>query len=738
MPKIKLAFVLVAIVFLSWTVSQTNLLHAESSEPLYIVVVDRHAAGMSQENQDLAVSFVGLLSALRENQRVGFLTADSEEFIGPAVSGSAEHKNAYKELTARIEDSSSVPAHDLSASLSYAHELMKFESAGEGSTVYVVSGGELEGEAPFEAFPIGDTISAFNRDNWHVVSIALPGSSTYAKDFMRTASSGTGGDVFPLSTPQELKLIADSVLSVDARGSLFEIGQNELAPTDVFTAPIEVAPSTTESSIVFFKQGAAGSLSLQNPAGIKASEGDRALSSVIETPHAVVWTLTDPAPGEWVVDVRGANGFISAWHYPNHKLNLNLVSFETIPFDQNNEIVAYVSDGETRVDVPNAELRATIIDTTGQIFTYTLNDNGELGDSIPGDLYYSTTVPPLSAEGKHNIELELYWPEYEHSIFTRNSVMAQGFPVLDVDLTHTEGLTLGKRATIGTVEVKVNEQPYGIPTSMISAEILSESGKGVVEIIPRELLNTGHAWNFDIVFTPAEEELHTLFLRLDMEYAAREYSFMANSQVLSSFALPAAPPTQSVVVPVQQSQPSPPPVVVQPAPPAPVVVEQPPALPQESGSFPVMAVIYTVASALALIVIAALIYVAYRLTRPSPYGYLYDDTGKLLVDFSTIERPFATLLTSKNLLRGEELDVPEMRGLSFYYTKGNVDIRSSQTEPTIRVNNRPLINGQETRSLNQSWIGTQGKLFSLYLMKPDQASEPSVAPIAGDAIAGDD
>ena len=730
MPKLKIAFVLAAILLLSWSVGQSGLLRAESNEPLYIVLVDRHATSMSQENRNLAVSFVGLLSALREDQSIGFLTADSEGAIGPAVSGSAEHKSAYREIVARIEDSASVQTADLSEPLSYAHELMKFEGAGEGSTVYVISGGDLEGESPAEVYPLGETINDFKREGWQVVSIALPGSSTYAKDFTRTVSGGTGGDIFPLSTPEELKVIADNILSVDAKGSLFEIGQDELAPNDVFTASLDIAPSTTESSLVFFKQGSAGSLSLQNPSGGKASEGDRALSGVVETAHVVIWTLIDPVPGEWTVDVRGGDGFISAWHYPKNKLDLNLVSFDTIPFDQSTEFVAYVADGHERVHVPDGEMRATIIDSEGKAFTYELNDDGEFGDAVPGDAYYSTTVPPLGSEGEYRIDLELHWPQHEHNISTQKSVMAQAFPVLDVNLEHTEGLVPGDRVIIGTAEVKVNGQPYAVPTSMLSADISSESGESVIELVPQELLNTGHAWAFDIVFTPGSKELHTALFHINMQYAARDYNFTTDAAVLSSFAARAVPqPQQQVITQVEYvDRIVEVPVEVE----VPVPAEVAPPAPEEGTDFPVMIAIIAVAGVASILIVAAIIYAIYGLTRPTPYGYVYDDEGDLLVDFSKIERSFMTLVTHKNLILGEELGIPELRGLSFYYGDGEVDIRSTQTEPSIRINNRPLIEGQETRSLNQSWIGTQGKLFSLHLTKPEEDSQPFIAPVVGD------
>ena len=728
MKKIYTAFALAAILLFSWSVSQTELLRAQNSEPIDIVIVDRHATGMSELNRDLAVSFIGLLSELREDQSIGFLTTGDEDVIGPAVAGSAEHKSTYRDVISRIEDSSSVPVEDLSSFLSHAHEVMKFEGAGQGSTVYVISGGELDGETPVAEYPVGETISALNKEGWQVVSVALPGSSTYAKDFMRTVSGGTGSDIFPLSTPQELKVIADRILSEDAKGSLFEIGQGELAPNDVFTASLKIPPSTTKSSLVFFKQGAAGSLSLQNPSGVKASEGDRALSGVVETPHVVIWTLTDPVPGEWTVDVRGGDGFISAWHYPKNKLDLHFVSYDSIPNDQSTEFVVYISDGVEQVSVPDAELRATIVDSTGHTFTHSLNDNGEYGDAIAGDAYYSATVPPLGSEGEYKVELELHWPQHKHTISTHRSVTAQAFPVLEVNLTHTEALTPGERVIIGAAEVKVNGQPYAIPTSMLSANISSESGEGVIELIPQKLLNTGHAWAFHIVFTPSAEELHTVLFHLNMEYAARDYKFTTDSAVLSSFPPPPAPP-QPVV-----AQQAPPPPAPEPAPPAPAppVIEPPPPAPEESSDFPLMIAIIAVAGVAAALLTAAMIYIIYGLTRQKPYGYIYDDEGELLVDFSIIQRSFSTLVTHKNLLLGEELGIAELRGLSFFFGKEGVEIRSAQTEPSIRVNNRPLISGEEQSAGNQSWIGTQGKLFSLRLTKPADDTEPAIAPAVGD------
>lgn len=733
MRKIAFATTLIAIVLLSWAASQQAAVSADAKEPLYMALIDRHATGASQENRDLAASFVGLMSTFREGQRIGFITAGDEAAIGPSVSGSVEHRSDYREILARLSDPAPSPATDLSASLAYAHELMKFQGADEGSTLYVVSGGELEGEAPAESTPLEHLISEFNAEGWQIVSIALPGSSSYAEGFMSAVSDGTGSDRFPLGTPNELKVIADSILSQDARGTLFEIGNDDLAADDVFTSTLNIAPSTTTASLVFFKEGPTGSLSLLNPSG---DEADRALSDVIETPYMVVWLLVDPAPGKWTVEARGMEGFISAWHYPKHTLNIDFVSFDSVPFDQRFDLVAFISDGARRVAASDIEMRAMVIDPDGKTSSHVLNDNGELGDAVSGDTYYSTTLPQLGAAGEYQVELELYWPQYEHSISTRKVVTAQAFPSINVDWTAIEGLTPGERVKIGAAVVNIDGQPYAIPIDRISAGASSEHG-GVVELVPQKLLNAGHASAFDIMFTPAQEERHTLVLRLDMEYASRDYSFTTDSKVLSSVIPPAPPavapqpPPAAPVAPQPAAAPPPPAAPVAPAPPmvAPTA--------NDGGGMPAIA-IYGLAALAGALIIAGAIYIVYGVTRPNPYGYLHDDEGNLLVNLSTLPRSAFTLVMSKNLVRGDELGIAELRGLAFFFGKGQVDIRSGQTEPSIRINNKPLIDGQQTRAGNVSWIGTQGKLFSLQLTAPMASPEPVAAPKYDDGMMGDE
>ena len=241
------------------------------------------------------------------------------------------------------------------------------------------------------------------------------------------------------------------------------------------------------------------------------------------------------SPGDWTVDIRGTEGQISAWHFTANKLRVEFLSHESVPFDQPVPLVAFVSDGVDKVILEGIEMRARVTDTSGSTLIYNLNDNGELGDSIKGDGFYSTTTSAYGVEGDYQIQLELYWPEYDHFILSGELLRAQAFPTVDINVLQTDELKLGERVQIATATVNVGGQLYAISTDELSIDVSSTLGdSGVLEVIPQRLVNQGQASGYDIFFTPLKEDLHTLSLRLDMEYAGRFFSLSPDAIVLSS------------------------------------------------------------------------------------------------------------------------------------------------------------------------------------------------------------
>ena len=707
MHKLLAASFIAIMILIAGVLSQATPARAETNEMLFLILVDGHAVGQSQNGFSLAESFVGLVSTLREGQQVAFVMAAAPaKVFGPVEAGSAEFKAVHKEFISVLASSETASAANLVNSLGQTFNFLAEVGAPFGSTVYMLTGGELREDVISSSDTLTLTLNRFKDAQWPVVAVELPGASPVASAFLDTISAVSGGDRYELSPIGGFKEIADGILSDRARGGLAQMGSGVLSPNEVITSSIDIAPGTGVATMVFFKDGQQASLRLSNPSGFEASDGDRSVSSVFETPYVVVWRLLDPVPGEWNIEMRGA-GQISAWQSVTNKLSVDFLSFDSVPYDRPVELVAFVSDGGGHVIVEGVEVRAIITDTDGNITFHQLNDDGVLGDAIAGDGYYATTISPLGVEGSYPVKLELYWPEYDHSISTTKIVSAQAFPSVRLSLLKTEELKLGERNLVATALVHINGQPYAISTDLLSVELVSVLGDpGILEVLPQLQVNQGQAWGYDIYLTPTSEDLHTLIFNLNMQYAGREYTYSSGSIVLSSLIPPSA---------VE-------PIVVAPVP-APAISRPPVQLvsrgiPRELLAIP------------GIIGVAILGWALYLLTRPKPYGYIYNDQNVLLVDFAGMDRAPAAAFFSKNAVRGREIGVDELDGVSFKFAKDRVELLSNRTEPTVRVDNQPLIEGEQTTIYDHSWIGTQGKLFSFFMSRPMMQTAP--APGAGD------
>ena len=61
-------------------------------------------------------------------------------------------------------------------------------------------------------------------------------------------------------------------------------------------------------------------------------------------------------------------------------------------------------------------------------------------------------------------------------------------------------------------------------------------------------------------------------------------------------------------------------------------------------------------------------------------------------------------------MRGKETKVPELRDITFKFGREGVEIQSLNVSPTVRLNNEPIVG--DAKLDDESWIGSQGKLFS--------------------------
>jgi hypothetical protein len=205
-------------------------------------------------------------------------------------------------------------------------------------------------------------------------------------------------------------------------------------------------------------------------------------------------------------------------------------------------------------------------------------------------------------------------------------------------------------------------------------------------------MTQGRAFMYDLYYTAGAEAFTTIVMRLNIDYAGRAHTFTTETLILSSHS------------PTPIPSPIPIAVVATTVPTAPTLPPSP--LPEVDGSVPIVLIVV-----LAVIAGIILILVGYWLSRTTPYGFLYNDQGQIVVDFSALERAPVSNLLSRNIVQGIEIGVPGLEGVTFTFRSSGVFMSSIQVAPaTVRVNNQPLI---EERLIDDStWIGTSGRLYN--------------------------
>jgi hypothetical protein len=475
------------------------------------------------------------------------------------------------------------------------------------------------------------------------------------------------------------------------------VGGATLDPDTVLEMNLNIAPGTDRTNMMFFKGNQVTAFRLKNPDGFEASAGDRTSSSITELPNLVMWELVDPVAGQWQMEVRGIRGQISAWVFSTNKYTLGLLDFGAIPVGEPTTITAFINDNGTRTSVEGANLSAKVTAPDGLSIIHNLNDAGVEGDAVPQDSYYAVTIPPLTAEGEYSVELELSWPGFEHTINARGSFEAQSFPNLFVEVEQTELLQPGVRTRIATVFANINGQPFSVLTEDITLDLATNAGAaGNVELVPQSIITQGRAYMYDLFYTPGAEAFTTVIMRLNLDYAGRAHRYTTDTLILSSY-LPTPVPVQPVLVPVATTVPRPTPAPVPTTVPTPVITDDSPPI--------------TLIVVLAVVAGIILILVVFWITRPTPYGFLYNDEGEVVVDFSALVRPPMSNLVSRNAVKGTEVGIPGLEGVTFTFRSSGVFMSSIQVAPaTVRVNNQPLI---EERAIDDSaWIGTSGRLYN--------------------------
>ena len=717
-----------------------------------VVIADRDAIRASEDSGYLFESLFGLLTTLRPEDRMAFVPVqEPEDVVGPVGGAEADLRLMIADIDSIMAGTPLEPASLVDAMVE-ASSVMGDERALSGSDVYLIVADDARVALDRQHSNLAPLLSRFQENGWRVNGIMLPETTSSVKQFLGKMAEDSGGSVYDLSAEGGLTELGQAILSEDLRGSLSPLGQRDLYPSEVMTTAVDVSPGTEETTVIIVKETPDGSLRISNPDGLDSSQGDRSSSRVIETPHVVAWKLTNPAVGSWMVDIGGVEGRVSVWSHSTNRYSLVLGNSEPIPTGQPATISAYITEDGRPVKLHGITVVARLTTPDGANLAYTMNDNGENGDVVSGDGYYSVALGPLQSIGEYETVLEMWWPDHTYMVSSGSSFTTSAFPAIRVEPGKLNELESGVRALVATVYVHVQGEPYAIQSEQLTASIgtpfeqgrraalgqgkvaqgtegqslptptSAPEGLGLLEVEPQRLFGDGPAWEYQVYYTPSSEGRRDLFFDLDLEYSGVRYAHSSEALRLTSLA-PVVPEVA--------------PVVPEVAPVAPVAAEiSPPAVPVtvpvtiSPTSVTVVAetqsmAVWPVVVALVLIIAVIATVLAYLLTQARPRGYLYNDLNEPIVDFSKLKRGPAVALFLKNLVPGRDLNVPELSGLVFMFTRSGVKLRSAGEHPTVRVNNQPLINEAEID--DQTWIGSGGKLFT-FMLSPAQDPNPLPMP----------
>lgn len=704
-------------VLLGWLAASSPAAFADtdSTQGMDVIVVDSSSVRESEQAIPLTLSLIGLLATQQDGSKVVFIDTDGPgEAIGPFAASNSDFASIRSEIAGRLGAERSYASQSIVGALDEARTTLLTYGAPAGSSIYVALGGGDDFAFDELSYTVAPLVNGIANQGWTINGLSLHAGDQRSAQFLDAISRPTGGSVFSLSSGVDLKPLGDRILAFGAAGSVEEFASKTLVDAPLTSSRIPIMPGTEETTLYFFKDSPAGSFQLVNPLGELVPNVDSVTSQVVETENLAIWRLVNPVAGNWKVETVGVEGRISVWGHAADRYDLILRTPSPMPTGEPNTMVAYLAqDGRTAV-LKGVRMFADITSPDSSMTSYELFDDGNRGDSKAGDGYYSTVLPALEMAGSYAVTLSLRWLGFDNEISSDYLIEARPFPSFHVETGQVRDLVPGEATNIGTVSVHLDGGPYAVDPSVIEIGLAaSTENPGMLELVPHRLYGDGSAWQFDMLFTPSDFGSETLQFSLSLEFGGRTFTEPSSSIAIST--VPSELPPVTIAPAAVESKPAsaaPEPVVA----PAKVPVAGVAVPPAPQAAFPWLVVAILVAVA---VPIAA--GVAYFLTRPKPYGYIYTESDDELVDFSNLERRPIFRFFYRGLIRGSELNIPGFEGLVFHFMKDRIDVKSFSEHSTVRVNNQPLIDSATIS--DKTWIGTGGKLYT-FLNSPMPPAEP--------------
>jgi hypothetical protein len=270
-----------------------------------------------------------------------------------------------------------------------------------------------------------DLLPSFKQHNWPIDTIALgvdspivPGSSATFHDFLGDVASATGGKFYddgkgPVQGVSALN-IAPFFLDIFARRVGRTVRQ-DIPPTQlnggVTKRNFSVTNFANNLDVVVVKDQRSTTVSLVAPDGRTITTSDSSIPTS-QDPHYVIFSIDQPVPGQWEVDVTGTGQFLlnslksSSIGVSINKVELtdaNWPSGNVWPLGQTLKVTANLTSNGHVITDNSFTVTGTIAYSGGggqYSQDFTLDDN-----AVPGSYVGFVTVPASAPAGSYDIDL---------------------------------------------------------------------------------------------------------------------------------------------------------------------------------------------------------------------------------------------------------------------------------------------------------------------------------------------
>jgi len=484
-----------------------------------------------------------------------------------------------------------------------------------------------------------------------------------------------------MGTAEGIERLLEDVAGLTASGAM----ETSVAPGAPALTALEVPPQTERLTVSFVRQAAGVEISLFDTQG-GAVTGNIVTVRAFETPNTLTYVVEDPIPGRWSIRANGPASAVLAGVDLQNPLEVAMMPQAPLPAGEMGALQAAVMIGGQRVPLSGAFVDATVSQPDGSTRVYRLEDRGSQGDEHAADGIFATVVSASDAQGVNDVLLELRWLQYGGAIQGAGTFRTETFPVVTMAAAEPSTVPAGDMVTLARVEVTVGGYPYMAFPADVEAIATTVDGESLaVEVMPRGVLDGGRAWQFDVLSAPPSSGGYFVDVSLAGEYLGRAF-------------VTGAPGVTTEV----EVMPPPAPILARaPAPPAPVV---------EAGGGVLGLPVWAWALVGVAVLSAAALGVRWA-SKAKPYGYIYDDSDRLVVDFSRLARGYARRFLARDRVASAEVPGLPLRGGSFAFSKGRVELhyRAAEGEPSLRVNSRPA--GAVTELDDDVWLGIGGRLL---------------------------